>query len=215
MIFADAEAQGIRGVSPTMIVDSDFIWIHFPKCAGTAIEKALHQVCPNAQFDEIDHKNVIWHDNIDQRKKRDPNFSTEGKKLICCIRRLPEWILSRIHFEAQRPPHHIATREMLVNGRFFENNGHINSADTYISRYNNPLVDHWIRVEHIISDLSTAIGIEPSKLEAVMGRENKGKMDFIKEISFWFTDGELKNLYQRNPQWAEIEFQLYGSLMSI
>jgi len=48
-----------------------------------------------------------------------------------------------------------------------------------------------------------------------MGRENKGKMDFIKEISFWFTDGELKNLYQRNPQWAEIEFQLYGSLMSI
>jgi hypothetical protein len=198
-----------------MIITPDFIWLHFPKCAGTAIEKALHQICPDAQFDPIDPKNVIWHDTIDQRKRRDEYFSIDGKKIICCIRRLPDWILSRVHFEAQRPPHHIATREMLVNGKFFENNGHINSADTYVIRYDNPRVDRWIRVENIIDDLSNAIGVETSKLGAVLGRENEGKIDFIKEKSFWFTNSELKNLYEKNPRWAEIELKLYGSLLSI
>lgn len=201
-----------------MIVGPDFIWLHFPKCGGTALQSALRKVYrgrTDVVFDPIDQRNVIWHHTIQERKRYDPTFDPDGKKIVCSFRRLPYWILSRVHFEAQRPPHRIATRAMLIRGKFYEQRGLVSMADSYVKKYNNPRVDAWIRTEHLVDDLSRALEINQQRLNGVLKRENVGKTRRIRDLAFWFTQEELAGLYAANPEWTALEERLYGELVTL
>lgn len=162
-----------------MIVTKDWIWLHLPKCGGTSVELALRNALkdrPDAVFDEVDpQKDVIWHHNIPRRKQHDPQFSVEGKKIIACIRRLPEWMLSRVHFEAERTKH-VPTREQFVQGKFYEADGFLNQADKMIQEFDNPRVDHWVRLDNMVGDLNAATGLDLIS----MPRVNENKLKFIK-----------------------------------
>lgn len=198
-----------------MIVGKDFIWLHFPKCAGTSMEKALHALAPDARFDPIDPKNVIWHETIPQRMARDKRFEVGGRRIISGFRRLPHWVLSRVYFEAFRPPHHTVTREMLVRGQVFERSGDIRSADSYFTRFNTPPVTHWIRVENVEEDMASALRIDVNRVRAALPHVNAARDPIIKSLAFWFRPEELRALYAANPAWAEKETELYGSLLSV
>lgn len=201
-----------------MIVGPDFIWLHFPKCAGTALQSALRQVYrgrTDVVFDPIDQRNVIWHHSIQQRKRHDSTFDPGDRKILCGFRRLPYWLLSRVHFEAQRPPHRIVTRAMLVRGQFYEQRGVLNKADSYVKKYNNPKVDAWIRTEHLVDDLSRVLEIDRQRLNGTMKQENAGEMDYIRDLAFWFTPEDLVGLYAANPEWATVEEVLYGELVTL
>ena len=137
-----------------MIVSSDFVWLHFPKCGGVSVQSALKKAFAgrvDVKFDDItDYQNIIWHESIPQRMRRDPSFNIDNRKVVSCIRRLPYWLLSRVLFEAEQAPgFYTATREMLTFGRFHERDGQINKADTYMQMYARPRVDHWVRVENM------------------------------------------------------------------
>lgn len=198
-----------------MIIGPDFIWLHVPKCGGTSVEQCLRQALsdrPDVHFDTIDpSKKVIWHQNIPKRIKHDPDFDPSGKRVIACIRRLPGWLLSRVHFEATRPPNHLVpTREMLMRGEFFENSGFHHKADNLIRQYNNPEVDHWIRIEHLRDDLSAALGFDIGEVPRV----NETSLRYVKNLDFWFTKDEIAALYEQNPVWASIERKVYGNTLA-
>lgn len=164
---------------------------------------------PDFAFDEIGlDKPKIWHHSIRQRKEHDPAFNLEGKKIIACIRRLPGWLLSRVHFEAERSKL-VPTREQFISGKFYEATGYLNNADAMIRNFDNPRVDHWIRVEQMPLDIHSATGF----VMAQIPRANENKMSFIKGTGFWFSDAELKHLYDANPQWAALERRVYGTLL--
>lgn len=205
-----------------MIISDDFVWLHFPKCSGSATEHVLHAIAkdnPTVAFDPIDPKNVIWHQSIAQREKHDQGFTLGTRKVICNIRRLPTWLLSRIHFEHARPPHHTATREMLAAGKFYENNGFLSGADDYAKHYSQPRVDHWIRTEHFTADMQRVfsqyfeLGANEIKDRAKV--VNASKIKYIPEIGFYFTKADLDKLYEANPLWAQIEMSVYGCLSTV
>lgn len=196
-----------------MIVGRDWIWLHFPKCGGTTAEKILRRNFhedPTVQFDDLNPSEVIWHENTIARSKRDPTFSTEGKQIICVLRRLPDWILSRVHYEASRPPYRTSTRKMIEEGLFFANNGYKNRADLMFNYYNSPEVSNWIRLESMQEDFEKFFNLALTPVEHAL---NKNKFTYVRATSFWFTDKQLEDLYSANPNWARAERLVYGSLL--
>lgn len=205
-----------------MIVSDRWIWLHVPKCAGTATEKILHVAFgadPSVRFDAVGPNHpVIWHDGLADRAARDPGFAVGGRAVVANIRRLPMWLLSRVHFEAQRyGPAALVSRAVLCSGRFRPVPKGVvkplRTADEELSRYA-PGVTHWLRTEHLVEDVGRAFGIEVPLRE---GRDkvNATTPDYVKDLAFWFTGNELAALYAANPLWAEIEAQVYGGLMTL
>ncbi len=205
-----------------MIIGERFVWLHFPKCAGTEIENILRRHFnedKNFHFDEIDPRNVIWHQNIDERKRLDPGFDISGRDVICAFRRLPHWLLSRVHFEKGRNPEIVVTREMFVRGQFFENANLVIAADYYAKKYTTVPVNRWIRTEHARSDFeavfSEYLDLSNINLDKEMQKKNANRFGYINDIEFYFTSGELKNLYDMNPVWRDLEREVYGDILSI
>jgi hypothetical protein len=191
-----------------MIEGISFIWLHFPKCAGTATEAALRKLyfgLPGYRFDEIDPANVIWHETIAQRINRDPSFIPGQRMVVCNFRRLPFWIISRVRFEESRPPHHAATREMMLSGRFFKNTGEINHADNHVRLYGDE-VHTWIRTECLSEDFARAFGVRGDLQRA---NETIGPPD----VRFRLSEADIERLYEACPLWADLERKLYGSLL--
>lgn len=196
-----------------MIIGPDFVWLHFPKTGGTSTEAFLRETFAGQKgvyLDAHDPKRIVWHQSINQRLADDPHFSIDSRRIISGFRRLPSWVVSRVIFEANRPPHHVATRSMIEMGEVFENNGARNTADNYLQEYQYPTVDMWVRCEHIAEDLALAFSLP---LESVKRKlQSKNKTSKVSTISFWFTNDQLEMLYSCNPRWAKLERELYGSL---
>ena len=195
-----------------MIVGKDWVWLHFPKNGGTSAEALLKKNFgsdPEVVFDEINPQKVIWHESVSKRMKRDPSIDLNGKRIVCIFRRLPDWILSRVHFEASRPPYLVATREMIESGYFFENNGQKNQSDRIFNSYNTPPVDTWIPLEHMHQGFEQFFG---RSLEPLEKKKNQNRFGYIRDVNFWFTKSQLEALYNANPMWAKAEEKVYGSL---
>lgn len=200
-----------------MIVGKDFIWLHFPKCAGTETEQILRRnfgADPGIAFDPIDRLNVIWHHSIPFRKANDRTFDVGNRAVICNIRRLPSWLLSRVHDEYVRSPQHVVTREMFTSGKFFRVDGHVMSADDFMKRYTTYPVTHWIRTEHFAADFTAVfsryLDLSGIDVGSEIKRTNVNAMNYIRDVEFYFTPDELAGLYRANPLWADMERQVYG-----
>lgn len=198
-----------------MIIGPRFVWMHFPKCGGTTIENALQKIYkdePQVVFDDTkDADRVIWHQNVTDRLKLDETFSPTGRKVVCCIRRLPDWILSRVHFEASRKPHNVATRAMIEKGEFFEQNGSISSAEGY-AKYYNADATVWIAVESAAEGLAKVLDLPIQTMsEALKTKLNETPIpSYLKNPLLWFTQAQIDRLYDACPTWCEIEREVYG-----
>lgn len=164
---------------------------------------------PSVKFDVIDPSNVIWHDNIAARTMRDPSFSWGSHRIVAIFRRLPAWTLSRVHYEASRPPYHTITRDQLIAGQFYKNSGEISTADEILNRFNSPRVTNWIRLEKMHEDFERFLG---RPLQSLDRHLNVNKFDYIRDTGFWFSKQELENLYHNAPNWTALEKEIYGSL---
>ncbi|MGD9544410.1 MAG: hypothetical protein AB7F41_12075 [Methylocystis sp.] len=204
-----------------MIIGERFVWLHFPKCAGTEVEGVLRShFADNSKllFDSIDNKSSHWHDSITDRQKRDPSFQLEGREVLCCFRRLPYWLLSRIYFEKARSPDLVVTREMFLKGEFFESSKHKGKADQYAKKYTNTPVARWIRTENLVDDFKSVFSqfIDIGNIaDTEFVNRNSRRIAYIPDISFYFTTTDLRGLYDSNPVWAEIEKNIYGDILSI
>lgn len=195
-----------------MIIGPDFVWLHLPKCGGSATEAALRRLLSDREsiaFDEIGNFPMVWHDSIHMRRQRNPSFDPEARIIISGIRRLPHWLLSLSHYEiarGERP----STREMLLRGEVYSAGGAKISADQVIGQFLNPRVDFWIRTENMAEDIATAFHIPRATVDEALRKENVAKIDYVRQLSFWFTNEELSRLYKANPIWASIEQGVYG-----
>ena len=205
-----------------MIYGNNFIWLHFPKCAGVTIEKLISKHFSQRQdivFDDQDPSNVIWHHNLKQRLAYDSTFIVDGKDVICCFRRLPYWLLSRIHFEKSRSTNFVVTRDMFLKGYFFEKNGAMNNANNYAIKYSER-VDHWIRVENLKTDFINTFSkfLDLSNIDIeneITKKRNLNKFNYIKDLNFYFSPDDLEKLYQNNEKWARLETKIYGDILKL
>jgi hypothetical protein len=206
-----------------MILGKDFTWLHVPKTAGTELEHFLRQNFgedTSIEFDVIDPNQApIWHYSIYERKQIDSTFNPSGKSVIANIRRLPTWLFSRIYFEFDRSPNLVPTREMFRQGKFFNSEGMIRSADFVLQKYIGE-VDQWIRVEHLQQDCESILGkyLDFSNIDIAGGLtsfRNETISSYIRDVAFYFTPDELDALYACNPVWCKLEQELYGDIVHL
>lgn len=202
-----------------MIVGPDFVWLHFPKCAGTHVERVLRSTFgaePSLRFDPIDPANVIWHQNVDQREATGVDLS--GRDILCGFRRLPSWVLSRIHYERSRSSHPFPTRDRYTRGRFYEEDGAEGWAEDYVRKYTSRPVARWIRVEHLREDFVAAfspyLDVERFALRWRL-RRRANATTYPRDLAAWFTPAELAELYETCPTWRDLERTLYGDLVTL
>lgn len=44
---------------------------------------------------------------------------------------------------------------------------------------------------------------------------NVGKIEYVRDLRFWFTRSELEGIYEANPIWAGLEEKVYGDLLTV
>lgn len=206
-----------------MIVSDDFIWLHFPKCAGTRIESIFRKYYSNDKRIHQDpvglgvDPTIAWHDSIRKRMKKDAGFSVAGRMIICSFRRLPSWLISRYNFEVQRSPQLNHDPCSLFEGRFLEQNGKIQHADAMIDRYLTELIEEgqmikYLRVEYIREDFLSIFGqfvdISIIPEEEFSFRENRSGNHIDSEILKRLYS-EVDTIYANCPKWKAIEEVAY------
>ncbi len=200
-----------------MIIGEKFLWLHFPKCAGTFTEKLLRQHVAEdttIKFDPIDPNNVIWHQNVSQREEMSKT-DLSNKDIICNFRRLPHWIISRVMFEEKRSGH-ITKKELYTTGRFLEYNGLQSSADAYVKLFTNRKINNWIRVENLEEDFIKVFS-KYIKFKSSLGSSSFSKKvntsDWGNNIKKWFDYNDLRKLYNSCPLWSKYEIEIYGDII--
>lgn len=206
-----------------MIVGPSYVWLHFPKTAGHTVDLALRAAAKRSRdviFDRRGDYHPGWHDVLSERAERDPTFDAAGKRVISGFRRLPYWLLSKVHYEAAKPPYRVPSRDLVVEGRFFEEDGLIGQADLYAKRYCRD-VQRWVRVEHLISDFERCFAdlMTPKALRLALANleyvHNASRIGYLPRHEFYFTRQELAKLYQTNPVWTALEERLYGGVLTL
>lgn len=200
-----------------MIIGESFIWLHFPKCAGTTTTSALLQnfrTDTSIAFDDTSQGEPIWHDTIEERERR-TGVSLSDKTVLANIRRLPAYVVSKIHYTESLNPDIRHNRKHLLTGQFMEADGYENSADNLLRHYDAKKIRHWIRSECLKDDFiavfSEYLDLADKDLSALTERKNAN--DYSRDLGKWYSRREMARLYRKNPQWAKLERRVYGNLL--
>lgn len=200
-----------------MIIGKSFVWLHFPKCAGTTTTFVLlknFEGDSSIAFDETGHGDPVWHETVEERERR-VNISFGDKDVLANIRRLPEYVVSKIHFSERLNPDLHHSKEHLLTGQFMEADGYNNCADNLLKHYNAEKVSHWIRTENLQDDFISVFGLyldlTGKDLSALSDKKNS--TEYTKDLRKSYSRDEMMGLYKNNPLWSELERRVYGNLL--
>ena len=207
-----------------MIYSDDFVWLHFPKCAGTKLESIFRKYFShdkNIFQDRVDPRTDpegIWHDSIANREKRDPNFTLGNRVVICSFRRLPSWLESRYSFEVRLSPQLNHRPELLLEGKFLERAGNLNHADVYAKKYVPSAIlfsgrIRFIRTEYFKTDFkrvfSEFLDVRVVPEWAFIWKENTSRRLVPSSIRKTLFQNQ-QEVYERCPYWQAVEKIAYG-----
>jgi hypothetical protein len=209
-----------------MIYSNEFVWLHFPKCAGTKIEQLFGKYfskAPGVFQDTVGitlDPSIAWHDSLAEREARDPGFTRGARTIICSFRRLPSWLESRYNFEAWRSPRLPHRPELLLEGRFLERSGRSSHADDYARRYLPPDVlgsgrVKFLRTEFFAADFRATFGefLDVSRIppRAFRRKVNVSWSYLPTQIRRQLHDAS-RTIYDCCPYWRSVEEAAYGPL---
>lgn len=189
-----------------MIIGNNFSWAHIGKTGGDSVHK-MFSICDiAASVDDVTTN--LKHDTFKYRLELIAN-----KKRILTIRKLPNWILSR----AMHTKIHLGidfTKEELIRGIIKWPNTQT-TADAHLLHYEPEKVDYWLRTEYLAEDFikafSNFFNINNAQKTLILNtHENICKDNYNKS---YFSDEELKQLYENCPVWTKYEKQVFGSLV--
>lgn len=200
-----------------MIIGSSFVWLHFPKCAGTTTTSALLQnfrTDTSIAFDDTRQGEPIWHDTITERERR-TGISLSDKTVLANIRRLPAYVVSKIHYTETLNPDICHTRKHLLTGKFMEADGYENSADNLLRHYDAKNIRQWMRTEHLKEDFIAVFSqyLELTDKDLSVLSQRKNANDYSRDLAKWYSRREMARLYRKNPRWAKLERRVYGNLL--
>lgn len=191
-----------------MVITDDMVWAHLPKAAGTATQEMIAGV-PGL---------VLFQMPIDSNDKHDAFWAhgeaIEGKLRAMNIRRLPSWMLSAAHhratmgvFPEYEPLPLASAEEMVASGE----------ADDVLRWMTDGVpVDRWLRtesldedVERLLVDLGTKRSVARKAVAAVSWVGKK----YDHDVNNRFSSEQIREMYERNPDWAAAETTVYGSIL--
>jgi hypothetical protein len=196
-----------------MVIGQRFAWGHLQKTAGDAtlgMFKLFPDLIVFSDPSNVEDKHASFASRADQ---------VEGKLLASNLRRLPDWTLSWAQHRARyarRPDGSTVTmnspRQMIEVAR----------ADTRLSHLTDEgrfQIDRWIRMERLVEDfiafISDFTDLTDTDRARIGSFDRVNALDYDHEIEHWFTPGQVRELYARNPLWAVVEESVYGDLALI
>lgn len=211
-----------------MIYNHKFVWLHFPKCAGSKIEQLFKTYLSNQEgiFQDVIEPEtdftVSWHDSVSDREARDPTFNLGDRVIVCSVRKLAPWLESRYNFEVQRNPHLPHRPASLLEGKFLEANGMENHADVYIQKYLPSSIlksgkVRFLRTEFFERDFKSIFGefldlsrIPDWEYQSLVNASNKHLPASVKSRLY----ENQKHVYEHCPAWRLVDEMVYGTQVS-
>jgi hypothetical protein len=190
-----------------MVIGQRFAWCHLPKTGGDAT-LTMFRAFPSLILRSDDTSTHAKHDTF-----ADHEPEVIGKTLILNIRRLPAWMLSHAHTEAQGglypdyQPRPMPTAVEMSERQYADQMLSLFTADDRFA------IDEWLRMENLAEDFLRCIEsfgrVTPDQRRAVevLGPVNTRKYDH--SVEHWFTDDQIRTMYENNPRWAALERALY------
>jgi hypothetical protein len=193
-----------------MVIGEKFAWAHLQKTGGSATLE-MFQLFPEL---------IVFADDREDPAKHSPFGAREdmvaGKTRICNARRLPAYLLSWAVWQA-RPGNDIGRITMESPHEIAE----YPRADRRLAHITNDgsfPVERWLRMEHLADDfldfVSDLVEVEDQRRNEVRATRSINTLDYDHEIRHWFSDTQIKRMYEVNPVWREIEEKTYGDLLA-
>jgi hypothetical protein len=206
-----------------MIYSDDFVWLHFPRCAGTKIEQLFgkyfaqdNQIIQDVIDPDV-FQYISWHDSVAEREARRIGFLLGNRTVICSFRKLPSWLVSRYSFEYYRSPSLKHQPEQLLEGKFLEQSGLPSHADYYAMKYlPRNILDsgnvRFIRTEYFEYDFKLVFSefLDIYKIPdwEFQRKANVSRNAVPNEILNELYDSD--EIYGYCPYWREVEKIVYG-----
>jgi hypothetical protein len=198
-----------------------FVWGHLGKTGGDSARK---------MFDVLGRDVIVYADPVESPGKHQTFFEkeallgydlTKARKRILNIRRLPSWALSYV-FQKQRESGRPVDFARLYEGVVFDHYQDNDPArpfyltiDTVLSTQVCGRVDYWLRLEYLAQDfittLSNFVDIPWWKQQRIRLIKRNVNKSYNKDIRRYFSDAQIRALYQACPLWSSIERQVYSS----
>lgn len=192
-----------------MVITDSFAWAHLPKAAGTATQDMFRAV-PGL---------IAFQIPIDSNDKHDPFWkyeeAIEGKLAVMNIRRLPSWVLSSAHHRATmgvwpdyKPLPMQPVEELVESSR---------PDDVLRWMTDGPRVpvDRWLRQEHLADDVTRLlieVGVDSGAAGSAVCSVPFLAKPYDHNVVSTFSRAEIEAMYERNPDWTEIERRVYGGV---
>lgn len=196
-----------------MLISSNFIWLHLPKTGGTSTARLFRQLnIPGISIDpdHVDKK----HQSIQDRLE---NFTQEeDKKVIITSRRLTSWLLSDWHHKTKKMGINLPF-DPVKSGLFYSLRlgGTWVAADYWVHYFNAKSCTHTVRLEHLEEDSNKyVLPLLPNGTKSLsfpLSNTNQ----YSQKIEDFFSDRDLKRIYDNNPAWTGWEEKIYGNLSKI
>ena len=79
-------------------------------------------------------------------------------------------------------------------------------------------VERWLRMETLGEDFldfaSDLVDVGDERAKQVLETRAINALDYDHEVRHWFSDAQIKRMYEVNPVWREIEEKAYGDLLA-
>ena len=194
-----------------MVIGERFAWGHLEKTGGDATVElflALPELVRFADPPSSEEKHTAFPVRAEQIR---------GKVLALNMRRLPSWVLSRALHRARygeypdyEPLPMMSPQEMAESL----------DADQRLLEFtdNQQLtIDRWLRTEFLADDFLAFVSefteVPKAKRREILelgGSRLGTPLTYDHRIDQWFTSDQIQTMYERNPEWAAVEQQLYG-----
>jgi hypothetical protein len=194
-----------------MVITRRFAWAHLPKTGGDATA-AMFAAVPGL---------VEFADPRDSNDKHMPFFGREaevsGKLLVMNIRRLPAWALSGAQHKARHGVHPEYTPLPLETVDQITTRTDADDLLRWMTDHGRFEVGRWLRMERLEHDVLALLEelgeLSPTARAGIrrVGRVNEG--GYPAAAARELTPEKIARLYELNPVWAQVEREVYGSLV--
>jgi hypothetical protein len=209
-----------------MVIGHEFAWAHLPKTGGNATL---------AFFDLFPHL-IVSADRRDSRLTHtyfpDRADEVSGKQLVLGIRRLPAWMLSRAHYRTRHGAYPDYVPLPMESPHQMAESSHADRVLRSFTAEGRFQIDRWLRMEFLESDfldfISQFTDVAETEKQRIMelGRvmtegerrrvAKSGEafeLEYDREISHWFTEEQIRRMYENNPVWSAAEGKAYGEVV--
>jgi len=212
-----------------MIISKNYIIAHLPKTGGHALSLMLSKYPEfgfEFDFNFIKNRATKKKDVVIHRTFEDVEIKEQ--QLVCCIRRLPAWIMAinyhqsvhyKLNYKGRSTKRFKNETYSKVSQHWSNQNGFLSSASmaassnypdfilkSYLKIPKNKKIQ-WLRQEYLVKNISKLLRIKIKSVNRIHGYR------YDHTIKNFFFEHEVKRLYDNNPIWAKLEEKIYGSIL--